>query len=103
VHCNTGSTQTDLISELGSMTVHHNPKSIANVLSLKSVALRHHTTYDSKHRGGVFKVYTPGGVVEFKPSERGLYYLDMGELAKLFGPNLPNLRGSWLGIPTGIP
>ena len=51
------------------MTVHHNPKSIANVLSLKSVALRHHTTYDSKHRGGVFKVYTPGGVVEFKPSE----------------------------------
>jgi hypothetical protein len=48
VHCNAGSMKTDLIGELGSMTVHHNPKSIANVLSLKSVASRHHVTYDSK-------------------------------------------------------
>jgi hypothetical protein len=25
----------------------------------------------------VFKVHTKGGVVEFKPSERGLYYVDV--------------------------
>jgi hypothetical protein len=54
VHCNAGSTKTDLIGELGRMTVHHNPRSIANVLSLKSVMARHRMTYDSKDHGGVF-------------------------------------------------
>jgi hypothetical protein len=79
VHCNVGSTRTDLIGELGNLTVHHNPESIANVLSLKSVALRHHVTYDSRDRGGVFQVHMPKGVVEFRPSEQRLHYLDMNE------------------------
>jgi hypothetical protein len=61
------------------MTVHHNPRRLANVLSLKSVAARHSVTYNSKDRGGVFQVHTPDGVVEFKPSKRGLHYLDMAE------------------------
>ncbi len=69
VHCNAGSTKTDLIGELGNLTVHHNPESIANVLSLKSVASRHHVMYDSRDRGGVFQVHTPKGIVEFRPSE----------------------------------
>jgi hypothetical protein len=34
VHCNTRVTKTDLEGELGGMTVHHNPNSIANVLTL---------------------------------------------------------------------
>ncbi len=79
VHCKAGSTKTNLIGELGRMTVHHNPSSIANVLSLKSVAARHCMAYNSKDRGGVFQVYTPNGVVEFKPSKCGLHYLDMAE------------------------
>jgi hypothetical protein len=37
VHCNSGSTTTDLKGELGSMTVKHNPYSIAKVLSLHSI------------------------------------------------------------------
>ncbi len=57
--------------------MHHNPRSIANVLSLKSVVASHRMTYDSEDRGGVFQVHTPNGVVEIKPSERGLHYLDM--------------------------
>ncbi len=79
VHCNAGSTQTNLIRELGRMTVHHNPRSIANVLSLKSVLARHGMTYNSKDCGGVFQVHTPNGIVEFKPSKHGLHYLDMAE------------------------
>jgi hypothetical protein len=59
------------------MTVHHNPNSIANVLSLKSVAEMHRVTYDSWDHGGVLMVHTPNGVVEFKPSARGLHYVDM--------------------------
>jgi len=34
-------------------------------------------TYDSWDRDGVFQVHTPGGVVEFKSSPRGLPYLDL--------------------------
>jgi hypothetical protein len=79
VHCHAGSTKTDLIRELGRMTVHHNPRSIANILSLKSVAARHRVTYDSEDRWGVFQVYTQNGVVEFKPSKCGMHYLDMAE------------------------
>jgi hypothetical protein len=79
VHCNAGSMRTNLVGEHGKMTLHHNPNSIADVLSLKSVATRHRETYDSHDRGGVFQVYTPFGVVEFKPSEQGRHYLDMSE------------------------
>jgi hypothetical protein len=76
VHCNAGSTKANLVGEIRKMTVHHNPNSIANMLSLKSVAARHCMTYDS---GRVFQVHTPGGVVEFKPSKQCLHYLDMSE------------------------
>jgi hypothetical protein len=77
IHCNAGMSKTDLKGELGGMTVYHNPNGIANVLSLKSVAEKHRVTYDSWDRNGVFKVHTKDGVVEFKPSERGLHYVDV--------------------------
>ncbi len=80
VHCNTGLAKTNLIGELGWMTVHHNPRSIMNVLSLKSVMVRHCVTHDSKDCGGVFQVHTPDGIVEFKQREHGLHYLDTAEL-----------------------
>jgi hypothetical protein len=56
VHCNARVTKTNLKGELGGMTVHHNPNSIVNMLSLKSVAQKHRVTYDSWDHGGVFKV-----------------------------------------------
>jgi hypothetical protein len=59
------------------MNVHHNPNSITNMLSLKSVAEKHRVTYDSWDCSGVFKVHTPNGVVEFKPNARGLDYVDV--------------------------
>ncbi len=77
IHCNAGMSKTELEGELGEMTVYHNPDGIANVLSLKSVAEKHRVTYDSWDRDGVFKVHTKNGVVEFKPTERGLHYVDM--------------------------
>jgi hypothetical protein len=77
VNCNAGSTTTDLEGELGSMTVKYNPYSIANVLSLHSIKQRHQVTYDSWDHGRDFQVHTPGGVVEFKSSPRGLHYLDV--------------------------
>ncbi len=41
------------------------------------MAEKHRTTYDSWDGNGVFKVHTPNRVVEFKPSERRLHYVDM--------------------------
>ena len=77
IHCNAGMSKTEFEGELGEMTVYHNPDGLANVLSLKSVAEKHRVTYDSWDRDGVFKVHTKNGVVEFKPTERGLHYVAM--------------------------
>ncbi len=77
VHCNAGVTTTDLKGELGEMTVHQNPNSIADMLTLKSVAQKHRVTYNNWDHGGAFKVHTQNGVVEFKPSKRGLHYVDV--------------------------
>jgi hypothetical protein len=59
VHCNAGKTKMDLEGEQGDMTVHHNSKSIANVLSLHLVKQKHQVTYDSWDRDGVFVVHMP--------------------------------------------
>jgi hypothetical protein len=77
IHCNAGVSKTELEGELGQLTVHHNPNSIGNVLSLKAVAEKHRITYDSWEWNRAFKVHTLNRVVEFKPSERGLHYVDM--------------------------
>jgi hypothetical protein len=38
---------------------------------------KHHITYDSHDRGGVFKVHTSGGLIGFKPTSHGLHALDL--------------------------
>ena len=81
IHCNNGSSYTNLEGDLGRVTVYHNPYpyGIVNVLSLKSTKAKHRVTYDSWDRDGVFKVHDKEGIVEFKPSEKGLHYHDMSE------------------------
>jgi hypothetical protein len=79
VHCSNGLSYTNLEGNLGGMTVYHNPYGIANVLLLESIKGKHRVTYDSWDRDGVFKVHTKEGVVEFKPSEKGLHYHDTSE------------------------
>jgi hypothetical protein len=77
IHCNAGVSKTELKGKLGQLTVRHNPNGMANVLSLKAVAEKHRITYDSWDWNGVFKEHTPNRVVDFKPSEHGLHYVDM--------------------------
>jgi hypothetical protein len=77
IHCNAGMFKTEFEGELGGMTVYHNPDGIANMLSLKLVAEKRRVTYDSWDWNGVFKVHTKDGVMEFKPSKRGLHYMDV--------------------------
>ncbi len=73
------------------MTIKHNPRSIANVLSLNQAEDCHRVTYDSWDRGGVFQVHTQDGIVEFKLCERGLHYHDVSDDESNIGLMLVNI------------
>jgi hypothetical protein len=77
VRCNAGQRTTTMVGDLpGYGTIWYDPKSIANILSLKHVAKKYHIAFDSKS-GGSFIVTKPDGMVfEFKQSPVGLYFLD---------------------------
>jgi hypothetical protein len=77
VHCNKGTMPTTAVADFGTNEVYLNPDGIANVLSLFTLGQKHHITYDSNNRGGVFKVYTLEGLLEFTPTKNGLYALDL--------------------------
>jgi hypothetical protein len=77
VHCNKGSMPMSMVADFGTNQVYLNPDGIANVLSLYLLGKKHHITYDSQDRGGVFKVHTSSGVLEFKPTKKGLHALDL--------------------------
>jgi hypothetical protein len=98
VHCNAGSTYSSLEGEFGTLTVKHNPRSIANVLSLHQAKDRHRVTYDSWDCGGVFQVHTQDGIVEFKPCKKGLHYHDVSDDESNIGVMLVNtVRGNFEG------
>ncbi len=79
VHCNNGSSYTNLEGDLGGITVYHDPYGIVNVLSLELTKAKHRVTYDSWDRDGVFKVHTKEGILELKPSEKRLHYHNTSE------------------------
>jgi hypothetical protein len=61
------------------MTVYHSPYWIVNIMSLESIKAKHSVTYNSWDHDGVFNEHTKEGIVEFKPSEKGLHYQDTSE------------------------
>ena len=64
-------------ADFGNTPVYFDDCGIANVLSLYRLGKKFKVTYDSTDRGGVFKVYTKQGVVEFKPTSNGLHALNL--------------------------
>jgi hypothetical protein len=80
------------------VTVKHSYLGIANMLSLNEAKQRHRVTYDSHDRGGVFQVHTKEGIVEFKPSNRGLHYHDVSDKNSNIEMMLVNtVRGNFEG------
>ena len=77
VHCNKGTLDTTQEADFGDTPVYFDARGIANVLSLYQLGQKFQVTYDSKDRGGVFKVFTPAGVVEFAPTKNGLHVLNL--------------------------
>jgi hypothetical protein len=77
VHCNKGTLDTKQEANFGNTPVYFDARGIANVLSLYRLGKKYKVTYDSEDRGGVFKVFTTAGVVEFTPTANGLHALNL--------------------------
>ena len=76
-HCNKGTLTTHEEADFGDTLVYFDNRGIANVLSLYRLGKKIKVTYDSTDRGGVFKVYTKQGVIEFMPTTTGLHVLNL--------------------------
>ena len=59
--------------------VYFDSRGIANVLSLYQLGQKIKVTYNSTDRGGVFKVFTKVGVIEFAPTVKGLHAINLHE------------------------
>jgi hypothetical protein len=57
--------------------VYFDSRGIANVLSLYQLGQKFKVTYDSTDRGGIFRVFTKAGVVEFTPAIKGLHAINL--------------------------
>jgi hypothetical protein len=77
VHCNKGTMDTTQEADFGDMPVYFDARGIANVLSLYQLGQKFKVTYDSTDCMGEFKVFTQAGVVEFKPTPKGLHVLNL--------------------------
>jgi hypothetical protein len=96
VRCNAGQRTTTMVGDLpGYGTVWYDPKSIANILSLKRVTDKYHVTFDSSN-GGSFIVTKPdGSVFEFQQSPGGLYYLDTEKRGTTLVNTVAENKGSY--------
>jgi hypothetical protein len=77
VHCNSGTMSTTTEADFGNTPVYFNSNGIANVLSLYRLGRKFRVIYDSTDLNGVFQVHTKHGVVEFKPTPKGLHALNL--------------------------
>ena len=77
IHCNKGTKFTTKEVDFGNIGVYFDESGIANVLSLFKLGQKYHITYNSRDRGGVFRVTTTKGVLEFKPTSCGLHALNL--------------------------
>ena len=66
-------------ADFGDTPVHFDSRGIANVLSLYQFGQKFKVTYDSTDHGGVFKVFTKAGVIEFALTVKGLHAINLRE------------------------
>ena len=77
VHCNSGTVATTTEADFDDTPVYFNSRGIANVLSLYRLGHKFRVTYDSSDCNGVFQVHKKQGVIEFKPTPKGLHALNL--------------------------
>ena len=96
IRCNAGQRTVTMVGDLpGYGTVWYDPKSIANILSLKRVTEKYHVAFDSEN-GGSFIVTKPDGTMfEFKQSPGGLYFLDMDTKGTIMVNTVAENKGNY--------
>ena len=77
VHCNKGTLSTTQEADFGDTPVYLDAHGIANVLSRYRLGKKFLVTYNSRDCGGVFQVHAQKGIVEFKPTPKGLHTLNL--------------------------
>ena len=82
VHCNSGTMSTMTEADFGNTPVYFNSRRIAKGLSLYCLGRKFRVTYDSSDRNGVFEVHMKQGIVEFKPTHKGLHALNLKDNLK---------------------
>jgi hypothetical protein len=82
VYCNSGTMVTTTEANFGDTPVYFNSCGNANVLSLYRLGCKFRVTYDSTDHDGVFQVHTKKGIVEFKPTPKGLHALNLKDNPK---------------------
>ena len=75
-HCNKGTSEATQEADFGDTPVYFESRGIVNVLSLYQLGQKFKVTYDSTDRGGIFKVFTKAGVIEFAPTVKGLHAIN---------------------------
>ena len=77
IRCNAGVRRTSQVGDLpGYGRVWYDPGSIANILSLSSVARKFDVVFDSRGENSFIVIKPTGDVVRFMSSAEGLYYVD---------------------------
>jgi hypothetical protein len=75
--CNKGMLATTEEANFGDTPVYYGSCAIANVLSMYHLDQKLWITYDSSDCGGIFQTHTKKGIVEFKPTKKGLHALNL--------------------------
>ena len=66
-------------ADFGDAPVYFDSRGIANILSLYQLGQKFKVTYNSTNCGGVFKVFTKAGVIEFTPTVKDLHAINLPE------------------------
>jgi hypothetical protein len=66
-------------ADFGDTPVYFDSRGIVNALSLYQLGQKFKVTYNSTNCGGVFKVFTKAGVIEFAPTVKGLHAINLCE------------------------
>ena len=83
IKCNKGMVETHWKADYKSFEAWYFEDDICNIMLLDVTSQKYWITFNNNDRGGVCKVHTPIGLVEFQKGQNGLYCLDMAVVKKV--------------------
>ena len=98
-HCNAGNmTSYKGDDKLGKKTLHMSTPMELQTSRHCTRLQKNHITYDSKDRGGVFRVHTSNEIKKFKPNKKGLHTISMDGKQNVGQMFVNNDQGNYKGF-----